>query len=150
MALVFPASAALAYRSGDWDTNRSTACAEYPSQKKMSPTTALISLVTVLALSMKQVWSRRRTVRTQSHRPDVWLMKARSGQDLSLKRANSEIFTCEVCQVICEIHQFVFIVSFLTCCCSSFTHWRFVFSQICMGCFPVLFARTFVFGLRTK
>jgi len=53
---------------------------------------------------------------------------------------------------ICVIHQFhLQLISVFTSCSSSFAHWRFVFSKICMGClFHVLLGRTFVFGLRIK
>ena len=44
--------------------------------------------------------------------------------------------------VICEIHQFHLYFSVFTRC-SSFAHWRFVFSMICMGCLSCSFGSYF-------
>ena len=53
---------------------------------------------------------------------------------------------------ICRIHEFHLHFRVFTwySYSSSFAHWRFVFSKICMGCFRVLLGRNVVFGFRTK
>ena len=45
--------------------------------------------------------------------------------------------------VIYEIHQFHLHFSVFTWCSSSFAHWRFVFSKICIGCFSCVFGSYF-------